>query len=241
MSDDLRVPAVTVERDAAAVPVPSLPVRLLQTFVSPGKMASTVARHPRWLGAMLVGAVLVGLSVALIPQEIFEEMRRRAVIRSGGPVQEFPERARAILRVANIAGAVVMFVILSFIGAGVRTFVFAFVLGDEGKYRQYLAVGTHAAVIWVAAALVLVPVRIAARDPQLTISLATFLFFLPDGYMLNVLRALDLSRIWSTLVTALGIHAIDRRRSFGSAAAIQLGILLVLALAQGWLLTRFGL
>jgi hypothetical protein len=40
---------------------------------------------------------------------------------------------------------------------------------------------------------------------------------------------------------AQGIHAIDRRRSYGSAVAIQLAILLVIALIAGWFLTRQGL
>ncbi|HUP52914.1 MAG TPA: hypothetical protein VM198_10585 [Longimicrobiales bacterium] len=44
---------------------------------------------------------------------------------------------------------------------------------------------------------------------------------------------MDLTQIWSTLVVALGVHAIDPRRSFGNAAAILLGILLTFALVVG--------
>jgi hypothetical protein len=229
------------ETGDAAAPTPSLPRRLFDAFVSPAKMGSAVAANPKWLGAMLVCAGLLALSVALLPYELFEEMQRRMTIQSGRPVQEMPENARNIIRIVSIAGAGIGFVIFSFIGAAVTTFVFAFVLGDEGKYRQYLAVGVHAAVIPTVAALLLIPMRIAAGDPQLTINLSTFLVFLPDGFVSNVFRALDVSRIWSSLVAAQGIHAIDRRRSFGSAAAIQLGILLVIAFIAGWILTRQGL
>jgi hypothetical protein len=67
-------------------------------------------------------------------------------------------------------------------------------------------------------------------DAQFALSLASFFFFLPGGYWLNVLRSMDLTQIWSTLVVAAGARAIDRRRSFGSAAAILFGIQLVFAL-----------
>jgi hypothetical protein len=217
---------------------PSLPRRLLQAVVSPGKMATAVAENPRWLGAMLVCAVLLALSIALLPWELFEEMQRRMMLQRGGPVQTLPENVRTAVRIGSIVGAGISFVILSFVGAAVSTFIFAFVLGDEGKYRQYLAVGVHAAIIPTVVAILLTPMRIAAGDPQLTINLGTFFPFLQAGYLSGVLQALDFSQIWSSLVVAQGVHAIDTRRSFKSAAAIQLSILVVIALIAGWFLAR---
>ncbi|MGD8287403.1 MAG: hypothetical protein PVJ80_12880 [Gemmatimonadota bacterium] len=226
---------------AATRPVPLLPTRLLQAIVSPSKMAATVAEHPRWIGAMLVGAVLLSLSLALIPMEVMQEMQRRMMIQSGREVQEIPEAAQNIVRVVTIVAPAIAFIVMAFIGAGITTFIFAFVLGDEGTYRQYLAVGVHAAVIPTLASVLLAPMRVAAENPQLTINVGTFLPFLPNGYLANVFQAMDVTQIWAALVTALGIHAIDRRRSFGSAAAIQLGIVVVVALVAGYFLTRQGL
>jgi len=222
-------------------PVPSLPTRLLQTFVSPGRMAATVAEHPRWLGAMLVSALLLSLSLAILPLEVLEEAQRRAIIARGGTMQEIPENARMIVRIVSIVAPAIMFAVFAFIGAALTTFIFAFVLGDEGTYKQYLAVSVHAAVITTLAAVLLAPMRIAAENPQLTINVGTFLPFLPEGYFSNVLQALDLSQIWSSLVTAMGIHAIDKRRSFASAATIQLAIVLVIALIAAYFLTRAGM
>jgi hypothetical protein len=56
------------------------------------------------------------------------------------------------------------------------------------------------------------------------------MFFLEDGYLLNVFKAFDLTQIWASLVIAQGATAIDSRRSFGSAAAFIIGLLLVVAL-----------
>ena len=221
--------------------VPWLPVRLLQAVVSPAKVTATLAEHPKWVGAMVVGAVLLALSVALIPLDVLEEAQRRAMIAAGGDMQAIPDEARNIIRTVSIVAPAVAFVVFAFIGAGVMTFIFAFVLGDEGRYRQYLAVGVHAAFIPTAVAVLLAPMRVAAENPQLTINLSTFLFFLPEGYASNVFQAMDLTQIWAALVAAQGAHAIDRRRTFRSAAAIQLGVLFVLALIGGWFLTRQGL
>jgi hypothetical protein len=88
----------------------------------------------------------------------------------------------------------------------------------------------HAWFIAAVFALALTPLRISTGNPQFTVNLASFFFFLPEGYLLNVLRALDLSQIWSTLVFAQGAHAIDSRRSFGSAAGVGLTVVLAFAL-----------
>jgi len=229
------------ETAAEKAPLRPLPGRLMDAIVSPGRMARTVADNPKWLGAMLVCAVLLALSIGLLPTELFTEMQRRMAIQSGRPVPELPENAQMFIRIFSIGGAAVGFMIMSFVFSAITTFIFAFVLGDEGKYTQYLAIGVHAAVIPAVTSLLLIPMRIAAGDVQLTINVGTFLPFLPDGFLSNVLRAMDISQIWSSLVGAMGIHAIDRRRSFASAATIQLGILLVLALLGGWFLTRQGL
>jgi len=221
-------------------PLRSLPARLLDAVIAPGRMARTVADNPKWIGALLVCAVLLALSIALLPAGLMEDMQRRVMIQSGRAVPEIPERTRTIIRVVSIGAAGIGFIVMAFIGAAITTFVFAFVLGDEGTYKQYLAVGVHAAFITTLAAILYIPMRVAGGDPQLTINVGTFLPFLPDGYVHNVFRAMDISQVWSSLVAAMGIHAIDRRRSFGSAAAIQLGILFCIALLAGWALSRQG-
>lgn len=226
---------------AEKAPPRALPLRLMDAIVSPGRMGRTVADDPKWLGAMLVSAVLLALSVGLLPYELVEEMQRRAALQAGRPVPQIPESTQTLIRVFTLVAPLVAFIIMSFVGAAITTFIYAFVLGDEGKYTQYLAVGVHAAVIPGLVGLLLIPMRTAAGDLQLTINVGTFLPFLPEGFVSNVFRAMDISQVWSSLVAAMGIHAIDRRRSFASAATIQLGILLVIALIAAWFLTRQGL
>ena len=207
-----------------------LPRRLLDAFISPGKMAREVASRPRWAGALLVCLGLIALATWLTPPELFAEMQRRAALERGVDVPPMTDRTLQVVHVASVVGGTIAFAVMSFVLSGLYTVIFAFVLGDEGRYKQYLAIFAHAAFIPALLSLGMVPLRIAAGDAQFSLSLASFAVFLPSGYLLNVLRMMDLTQVWSTLVVALGVRAIDGRRSFGSAAAILLGIQLAFAL-----------
>ena len=212
------------------VALPSLPMRLAQVFYSPGHLMEALAERPRWVGPLLLSSLLVALSVALVPTEILIEAQRQAALERGGELPRMGEEALRFMRVVIPVTSALAIILFSFVFAGVYTVVFAFVLGDEGRYKQYLAAVTHAWFIAAVLGLLVTPLRIAMEDPQYTLNLASFFFFLPDGYLYNVLRALDLTQIWSTLVIAQGAHAIDARRSFKSAAIICLSVLLVIAL-----------
>lgn len=216
--------------DPDDVALPSLPMRLAQVFYSPGHLMEALAERPRWVGPLLLSSLLVALSVALVPTEILIEAQRQAALERGGELPRMGEEALRFMRVVIPVTSALAIILFSFVFAGVYTVVFAFVLGDEGRYKQYLAAVTHAWFIAAVLGLLVTPLRIAMEDPQYTLNLASFFFFLPDGYLYNVLRALDLTQIWSTLVIAQGAHAIDARRSFKSAAIICLSVLLIIAL-----------
>lgn len=213
--------------DTASEPgpmLPSLPTRLVWAFVSPGRLMERLAEKPLWGAALLTSAFVVALSVALIPIDIFMETQRQAMIDAGRDPGAMGDGAVQFMRVFIPASTVLSTIIFSFIFAGLYTVVFAFVLGDEGSYKQYLAALSHAWFIAAFIGLLLTPLKIMNGDAQLTLNLGLFMPFLPDGYIQNVFRLLDIAQIWSTLVLAQGAHAIDPRRSFGSAAAILLTI-----------------
>ena len=212
---------------------PPLPRRLFDTFFNPSKMGRAVADDPRWFGALFVALSLIALSSALLPAEMFAEVQRRAALAQGTTPPPLTEDTLRIIRIFSIIGGPVAVAVISFVFAGLYTFVFAFVLGDDGRYRQYLALTAHAAFIPALLSLPLVPLRIQTGDPQFGLNLASFLFFLEPGYLLNVFRMMDLTQLWATVVTALGAHQIDRRRGFGSAFVILVCFMLAVALIIG--------
>ena len=77
----------------------------------------------------------------------------------------------AVMRISAVVAGPIMYCVMAFLFAGVATLVFSFILGDEGRYRQYLAVMSHAMLIPSFIGLLLVPLRIAEQNPQLTLNL----------------------------------------------------------------------
>lgn len=217
-------------------PLPPLPVRLLKVFVSPGELFEALRFNPVWFWAMAVGAVLVAVSMAVIPMELWEQMLREQAMeqsmRTGQPVPDNFGATSAVVRVFSIIGPLVTLFIWAFLLTAIVTFVFAFILGDEGTYKQYLSVVAHGMFIGAVGGLLITPLRIIEQDIQLTLSIGTFLAF-GEGYFSRVLRMLDLFQLWSSVVMAIGVTRVYPRRSLTSAVVVFLGLSLVVALLFG--------
>ena len=229
-SDARPVEADDVMQEEAQPSIPALPRRVLDTFFSPGKLAEALAQKPLWAGALLLGGVLMILQTALIPPEVWEAMFRETTLQRGSDVPDGFAMGGTFMRISAVVGGGIAWFVMSFLMAGILTLVFAFILGDEGRYRQYLAALAHAWLIPAFVGLVMVPLRISEQNPQLTLNVGAFFFFLRDGYLLKVLTMLDLSQLWAWVVAAQGLHAIDPRRSVTSATAILIGFSVVMAL-----------
>ena len=159
-------------------------------------------------------------------------MREQSLAQGGLPLP-MPDWVTDWMGILAAVGAAMTTAIAIPIGAGFLTVIFAFVLGDEGSYRQYLAVTVHSFFIPALVGFLITPLKIATQDPQLTLNLGSFFFFLPSGYWLGVLTAMDLTYIWLSLIIAQGAHCIDKRRSFRSAVVILLSLMLAMALIVG--------
>jgi hypothetical protein len=201
--------------------------RLLFVFVDPARVMRELAARPRWLGALLASAALGALALSLLPVELLLEANRQEALARGIEMPEISDRALTVMRVSMPIVAAVSTTLFVTVFALLYAVVFAFVLGDEGAYKHHLAVVAHAWFIPLAISLLLVPVRIAIGDLRFTLNAGAFFPFLGEGYFYNVLRALDLTQIWATLVIAQGVHAIDPRRSFRSAATVLTVFLLL--------------
>jgi len=163
---------------------------------------------------MLLGSCLVLAGTFLIPPELTVATLRERMLGQG---QVFPpalaERMAAI-RVGGAVAAFVFWAIMLAVFAGVVTVFLAFLLGHEGTYRQYLAVVAHAHLISATSGILLLPLRIAAEDAQLLLSIGTFAVFLEPGYILRFLSLLDLFGLWAWVLVGLGAARIARKRSW---------------------------
>lgn len=218
---------------AEAAELPSLPTRVLNVFFMPGELMAGLKDKPAWAGALVFGAVLSVLSAVLLPAEIFEATMRQAMLERGGTVPDDLETMARIGRVVGVVGAAVFWLIFAAVMAGLVTLIFAFILGDGGSYRQYLAVLAHALLISAVGALATLPLRISAQDASMMLSIGTFMPFLEEGYFVRVVNLLDLFGLWSWAIVGIGVAALEPKRGVGTAIAIVMVIPVAMALIFG--------
>ncbi len=214
--------------DPSPHPLPGLPRRVLAVFFSPGGLFEQLRDKPAWGGAMLLVVVLNLVTVSLMPAELFEEQIRTGIEQSGADTSEVPiDTMVTIGRFSGIAVAGVMGAVAAFAIAGIMLFVFATLLGDGGRYRQYLSVAAHTLIVSSVGGLLVTPLRISQGDMQLMLSIGTFLPFLGDGTLRTFLNMLDLFTLWAVMLAALGVSKIHPGRSWGAAFGILMVFWLV--------------
>lgn len=207
--------------------------RLVKVFFSPGEVFDSLRERPAWFWALVAGAVLVILSVLLVPSEIWVQVMREQAAEEGRDLPPFLASAGTAFRLISVVSGVVFWFLWAFVFSGVATFFFAFLLGDQGRYSQYLSVISHALFIGAVGSLVVVPLKILQQDPSLTLSLGTFFTFLGEGYPLRVLNGLDLFNLWSAAVMAVGATRVDPRRKIGVALGFFWGFSVAFAFLFG--------
>ena len=214
---------------------PSLPVRVVQVFSSPSRLFDRLRDRPVWFTTLLFGGLLVVVSVMALPADVWAEFFRAQMLEAGQPVPEGLEAGGKWFRIFGSIGGVLFWFVWAFLVSGIATVIFAFVLGDDVRYRQVLSATSHSLLIVALGGVVILPLRIAQRDPQLVLSVGTFLPFL-DGYPAALLGSLDLFALWAFAVLGLAITRFDRKRSVGVAVtvlfAVFVGLMAVMALFQ---------
>lgn len=206
-------------------PPPPLPLRIAQVVVAPSGLFDRLKDHPVWFTAMFVGAVLTAIGVAAIPADVWSEMVRAQLLEAGRPIPEGMESAGDVYRIGGAVAGPIFWFVAAFIFAGVLTGIFAFVLGDRVSYRQMLSAYGHAMLIPAFGSLLVLPLRLAQRDPQLLLSLGTFAPGL-EGWFGAFLNGLDLFSLWGYALVGLAVSRFDPRRSPAVACSITVGLLL---------------
>lgn len=119
---DVAVEASEAE-DAVESELPSLPKRLFDVFLSPGKVMKAIAQNPAWVGALLVGVFLIALQTALIPWDLTREMiieaQRQAALEAGREAPVMPEAVMNVLRYATPVIGMIAMTLFTFFFAGV--------------------------------------------------------------------------------------------------------------------------
>jgi len=208
---------------------PGLFARYIPVFFSPDALFQELRARPYWVGAALLSAGLVAAGVMILPPELMLATLREQSLASGQPLPAGFADLEGVLRYITGAATFVFWPLILAMYAGVVTVIFAFLLGHEGTYKQYLAVVAHAHLITATAGVLVAPLRMAMEDAQLLISLGTFVPFLDDGYLFRFLSLVDLFGIWAGVLVGLGAARIARKKSWAVGCVFVLMIPLVTA------------
>ena len=215
---------------------PGLFSRYVQVFFSPDDLFQGLRPRPYWVGAVLLGSGLAAAGVMLLPPDIMLATAREQSLAVGQPLPPGLEDLVGVFRYIVGAATFVFWPLGLAMYAGVVTVIFAFLLGHEGTYKQYLAVVAHAQLVTATAGVLVAPLRIAMEDAQVLISLGSFAPFLEPGYLLRFLSLVDLFGIWAWLLVGLGAARIARKKSWAVGCVFVLMIPVVTA-AVGALFT----
>ena len=201
--------------------------RVVNVFFSPGELFEKLRDNPVWFWTLLLSGVLIMASIGVLPAEAWERMMQEQFAQSGQQMPDEMPFGGSLFRIIGVASALFGIFIWAFVLSGLVMLLFTFFMGGDGTYKQFLSVVSHSTLISALGAVVTTPLKIAKLDPQLTLSLGTFVPFLEEGYLLRFLNMMDLFGLWGFAILAVGITKIDPRRSFGGTFGILFGIWVV--------------
>jgi hypothetical protein len=165
----------------------------------------------------------------LLPSDLLIATMRERVMEQGQTVPPAVLEQVGRFRYLGAAGSFIAWGIFLAFFAGVVTLFFAFLLGHEGTYRQYLAVVAHAHLVSATSVVLLVPLRIVGEDAQVLLSVGSFAVFLESGYLLRFLSFIDLFGLWVWTLVGLGVARIGRKESWAAGAVTVLMIPITIA------------
>jgi hypothetical protein len=229
--------------ESAALPQPgaapmSLPARLVGVIVSPGATFKSIAAHPKWLGAVLVVALVVcAAQFAFLSTKVGQDATYDQQVKTmeNFGVTITPEMSQGMeaglakARYWTVAAILVMSFVFTAVFAGIGYVVFTSLMGGTGTFKQVMAVVAHAGAISMLGQLFTVPLNYARETVSSATNLAVFLPFLEEnGVLARFAGMIDLFIIWWLIVLAIGFAVLYRRKT-GPIFASFLGVYVTIA------------
>jgi len=238
--------AAQPQPDAAPM---SLPARLVGVIFSPGATFKSIAAHPKWLGAVLVVALVVcaaqfAFLSTKVGQDATYDQQVKTMENFGVTVTpEMSQGMEAGLPRAKYVTAVailVMSFVFTALFAGIGYVVFTSLMGGAGTFRQVLAVVAHAGAISMLGQVFTVPLNYFRETVSSATNLAVFLPFLEEnGVLARFAGMIDLFIIWWLIVLAIGFAVVYRRKT-GPIFASFLGVYVAIAAIAAIVMRAFA-
>jgi hypothetical protein len=223
------------ESTIPAPPAEGLLARALGILTAPRATYERVVANPRPVGILFLAAVIIALATS-IPQ--FTERGRQALLdMQVQQIEKFtkqplPDDAYARMEqssrthIGAYIGAVGIFIgtpIIALVVAGVYFLVFNVGMGGTAAFKQTLSVVTHSSIITAIGVALGAPIQymkgsFAATGP---FNFGALLPMLDEkSFLANFLSGIDFFRVWSIIVTSIGLSVLYRRKSGNIAIAL---------------------
>lgn len=215
--------------------------RAIGIILSPKATFEQIAARPRWFGAVLaigiLGALIVGgFMMTGIGQSAWLDQAVSSSERMGRTVSD--EQYAQMEKMAPYAGYfTIAYMLLGLpigllVAAGILFVVFNAVLGGTATFRQVYATVAHSAFVWVVGWIFVMPLNYARESMSSPTNLSVLVPMLDENaFLTRLLGSIDLFMVWWTVVLAIGMAVLYRRRTqpilisfLGIYAVIALGI-----------------
>lgn len=201
----------------------SLPARLIGILTSPGDTFRNLAAHPRWFDMMLlITLVVAGLWFWFLSTEpgqmamLDQQVRQMESWGQTVSDQQY-EGIRQSLPMMRyfVAGSTLVFgPLMTLITAGLLFAIFNAGLGGDASFKQVFSVVTHAGVVMLLQALLVMPLNYVRESTTSAFNLAVFLPMLDESSLAaRFLGMIDLFLVWWVIVLAIGLAVLYRRRT----------------------------
>lgn len=238
------------EPTPSSIAVPGLFSRAVAIIVAPKPLFEKLVQSPRVIGALLTVGIIIGLSQGLprlteagrqagldAQVQQTERFTGRAVTEEEyARMQRFaPVQAYATLVFAPAGVALVTLII-----GGIYFVIFNVVLGGTATYKQILAILAHSGFIGALGAVLGAVVQhfqgvLTPTGPFTLVALVPTLD--ESTFLARMLSFISVFSIWGTIVTAIGLSVLYRRK----ASNIAIGLLTLTVLFAALFAALFGL
>jgi len=224
--------------------------RLAGVFTSPSAAFTDIAERPRWIVPLLIGIVCSIVFIWVFTQRVGWDRFVNTNLANNPRIEQLDpeqkarvlEQQRKVLPIMGWVAPVVFTPVMMALTALVFLGVFNLAMGAAFKFKNLFAIVCYA---WLPLALHgLLGVGVMyLKDPDdfnlekpTAFNLGAFLS--PDStpkWLQSLGGSIDLFVIWVVVLMALGIHCLDRKRSFAS-CLVGVGIpwLIVILCKAGW-------
>lgn len=197
--------------------------RAVGITLSPKATFEQVAARPRWFGALLavalLGAVIVGgFMMTGVGQSAWLDQAVTSTERMGNTVSDEQyarmEKMAPYAPYFTVGSMLVVMPVGLLVTAAVLFAVFNAVLGGTATFKQVFATVAHSAFVWVVGWIFTVPLNYARESMSSPTNLSVLVPMLDeDAFITRLLGSVDLFMVWWTVVLAIGMAVLYRRRT----------------------------